>query len=69
MTDLVITGQPEVAVKVNYAVTDIVIANWIDNEGKFYCPLFITINTVTLCGLDYASPEAFATAISDNVAT
>lgn len=69
MTDLVITGQPEVAVKVTYEATNIYLANWIDNEGNFYCPLFITINTVTLCGLDYASAEDFATAIYDNVAS
>lgn len=68
LAEINVTGVPEVAVEVTYNASDIVLANWIDNEGKFYCPITITINTTKLCGLDYASPEAFATAIADNVA-
>ena len=69
MAEINVTGTPEVAVRVSYAASDITLANWVDNEGKFYCPIIIKINTTTLCGLDYASPEAFATAITDVVAS
>ena len=68
MAEINISGQPEVAVEVTYEVTNIYLANWVDNDGNFYCPLKIKINSTVLCGLDYAKPEDFAKAISDNVA-
>ena len=69
MAEINVTGIPEVAVKVTYAASDVVLANWVDNEGNFYCPIIINVNGTALCGLDYATPEAFATAITDVIAS
>ena len=68
LAEINVTGIPEVAVEVTYAASNIVFANWIDNEGKFYCPITITICGTPLCGLDYNSPTAFADAITGMVA-
>ena len=67
MTEIAITGTPEVAVEVTYAVTNIYLANWIDNEGKFYCPITINVCGTPLCGLDYESADKFAEAITNLV--
>lgn len=67
LTKVTLSGSPEVAVKVSYTGTLTLVGWTIGTE--FYCPLKITINTTTLCGLDYASADAFATAVSDVIAT
>ena len=68
MAEINVTGVPEVAVKVTYAASDIYLGNWVDNEGKFYCPIIINICGTELCGLNYNSPDEFATAITNMVA-
>lgn len=65
VTDISITGTPEVAVEVKVESTVTLTDNWIVN-GDFYCPLIITIGTTKICGLDYTGANAaenFAAAI------
>lgn len=61
----------EVAVNVQYAATLTLNENWKDEEGKFYCPLRITIATKGgnehYYGLDYTSATLFAQAVQDAI--
>lgn len=53
-----ITGQPEVAVKVE-TTANVVLTGWnVDDGGEFYCPLVFTIGNKTINGLDYSSRNA-----------
>ena len=74
MASMVLSGTPEVAVKVSYEATVVDLGdNWIDKDdnSKFYCPLKVVIrkddSTTTLCGLDYATAGEFEQAIKDNI--
>ncbi len=62
-----ISGTPEVAVKIIYGATVELSGNWLDENGKFYCPLKVYVNGTPLCGLQYASADAFEQAIVDHV--
>ncbi len=59
-----VTGKPEV--KVNVTLTaDLDLgetAAW-EVENAFYCPITITVNGTSYCGLDYDSASAFETAV------
>ena len=71
MANIVITGQPEVAVRVTYDVTKFELTNWVvgvDKEGNeaantYYCPIAITVkqgaNEKHFYGMNYASADAF----------
>ena len=59
------TGTPEVSVKVEIT-PDLQLTNWVAN-GKFYCPLKITVNGTTYHGLDYPSSAAFETAVENAI--
>jgi len=61
--DIEITGTPEVAVDVSIVATVSVSDNWVDADGKFYCPVVVTVGTTEFNGLDYESATAFAAAI------
>lgn len=64
-----VTGTPEVAVEVKYeahvtfneSLTEP--DNWKDKDGKYYCPLVITVNGTAYKGLDYASTSEFEDAV------
>lgn len=43
MISMELAGVPEVAVRVSYTGTFDISDNWLDGNGKFYCPLVITI--------------------------
>jgi hypothetical protein len=70
MTGFTVSGTPEVDVTVNYTNVDVELGNnWIDkfDIDKFYCPIAITVSnnagTVTLCGLNFATADAFELAV------
>lgn len=52
-----ITGQPEVAVKID-TTAYVDVKGWEVNNGEFYCPLKFTIGDTTINGLDYSSDTA-----------
>ena len=64
-----LTGTPEVAVKVTYEANVVMLRNWQDKNGNFYCPLIFTItngtNTTTVSTANPAinSAETFQAAI------
>lgn len=58
-----ITGTPEVDVQVTYVATLDLGDAWVDSTDNYYCPIIITVNTVEFYGLDYASADAFETAV------
>lgn len=64
-----ITGTPEVAVKVEIEADVKVEGDWTDDEGKYYCPVIVTVGTTDICGLDYASAGDFASAIASALTT
>lgn len=65
--DIKITGTPEVAVDVAIVATVELSDNWVDADDSFYCPIVITINDTTFCGLDYDNAGDFADAIKANI--
>ena len=71
MVRMAISGTPEVAVQVTYAATLTLNDKWTDKEGKFYCPLRITIATSDgnehYYGLDYDNATLFAQAVQDAI--
>ena len=73
MVSMELKGTPEVAVQVTYLATVTLNDNWMNEEGKFYCPLQIKVtsetgtNGVTICGLDFKSKDAFQTAVATEI--
>lgn len=73
MVSMTLKGTPEVAVQVTYLATVTLNDNWVNAEGKFYCPLQIKVtsetgtNGVTICGLDFDSKTAFETAVATEI--
>ena len=68
LASMTLSGKPEVSVKVTYTGT-VQLTGWTDSNGDFYCPVKVTVEETKLCGLDYASSDAFITAIQDNIAS
>ena len=68
LASMTLTGKPEVSVKVTYTGT-VELSGWTNSGGKFYCPVKVNVAGTKLCGLDYASSDAFITAIQDNIAS
>lgn len=68
MASMTLTGTPEVAVKVTYAAEEFNLSGWTTNGTDYYCPLVITVGGTKLDGADYASEEAFETAVKNAVA-
>ena len=62
---LTITGQPEVAVKID-ATAELELTDWAV-DGVYYCPLVITVGTTEFKGNDYADAEAFEKAVEDAI--
>lgn len=73
MVSMKLQGTPEVAVQVTYLATVTLNDNWVNADGKFYCPLQIKVtsdkgtNGVTICGLDFDSKDAFQTAVANEI--
>lgn len=69
MSNFAVTGTPEVAVRVTYDATVKLGNDWVDKDdlAKFYCPVKVKVGATTLCGLDYASADAFEAAIKANI--
>ena len=69
LTAFDVSGTPEVDVTVTYVPVVELGDNWIDKYdlAKFYCPVTFTVSTNSgtdsICGLDYASADAFEDAI------
>ena len=63
---ITVTGTPEVAVNINTEAT-VTINGWELTGSVFYCPVVVTIGTTEICGLDYNSATAFATAIENEI--
>ena len=62
LTDVVLSGTPEVAVRVTYEAT-VDLSNWNISGVEYYCPLVITVEGNDYYGMDYASEAEFETAI------
>ena len=62
---LTITGQPEVAVKID-ATAELELTDWAV-DGVYYCPLVITVGTTEFKGNDYVDAEAFEKAVEDAI--
>lgn len=60
------SGTPEVAVAVNF-VAHFAITNWTIDDGSFYCPIEITIDGVTIKGIEYNDNETFEQAVTDKI--
>jgi hypothetical protein len=67
LASMTLSGKPEVSVKVTYTGT-VQLTGWTNSNGDFYCPVKVKVATTNLCGLDYATPADFITAIQDNIA-
>ena len=70
MAKMVLSGTPEVDVKVTYVGTFDLSDNWVDSNGDYYCPLEITIKgetTETVKGLNYSSVTAFEDAVKAKI--
>lgn len=66
---ITVTGQPEVAVEVETTATVNLGENWVDDEGKYYCPLVFTVAGKPYSGLDYDNIIAFQNAIEGAIET
>ena len=64
LSEIKITGTPEVAVEVTYTAAVDFGANWVDENGDYYCPIEITVDGTTYKGTDYLSIGAFEDAIA-----
>lgn len=63
-----VKGTPEVSVKV-LTTADMELGDkWVAGGG-YYCPITITVNGTDYCGLDYASADAFETAVETAITT
>ena len=62
---LTITGQPEVAVKID-ATAELELTDWAV-DSAYYCPLVITVGNTEFKGNDYADAEAFEKAVEDAI--
>ena len=68
MAAFTITGTPEVAVNVEFKGTLELGDKWVDSTSHYYCPLEITVENETFKGKDYASADAFETAVNEKIA-
>ena len=67
LTDVKITGKPEVAVRVTYDAT-LDIGGWNLNGAGYYSPIIITVETEKICGLHYGSEALFEAAVKTAIA-
>ena len=71
ITDLSITGTPEVAVRVDTVAT-VTVENW-DVDGSYYCPLIFNIAGTEVKGLTYigngGGADSFASDLKEPIET
>ena len=73
MVSMALAGTPEVAVRVNYTGKFDISDNWVDGEGKYYCPLVITIKNslddagTKFDGRAYANAGEFETSVNNAI--
>ena len=67
LSDITITGKPEVKAQVSYAATVDLGDNWVDSNSKYYCPLVVTVNDTVINGIDQTSVENFENAIKNAI--
>lgn len=63
LTDIALSGTPEVQVEVKFE-SNFDIGGWLLNGTVYYCPIVITIDGVEYYGMSYASEEAFEDAVN-----
>ena len=76
---IILSGKPEVAVKVDVKATDVKVENWTIGEGEnaeFYCPITLTFSngkdgdaakSETISGLTCGTAAEFVTAITTKI--
>ncbi|MCM1284969.1 MAG: hypothetical protein NC213_03380 [Acetobacter sp.] len=65
VTAMEITGEPEVAVHVDYTA-DLKLANW-EIDDEFYCPIEITVDGDIIKGTAFDTAEEFEKAVEDAI--
>lgn len=63
MASMVLSGKPEVAVKVSYEGAFDISSNW-TVDGVFYCPLVITVGETEINGANFSKETDFETAVN-----
>lgn len=66
LTETMITGKPEVAVRVTNEATVTLNDKWIV-DGNFYCPIEITVNGVKVDTSTCTDKDTFATAVANAI--
>lgn len=67
MVSVVLGGKPEVAVRVTYTGAFDISDNWLDGNGKFYCPLVIKVNDTVFDGRAYDNAAAFEESVNNAI--
>lgn len=67
MASIILTGKPEVKVKVNYGGEVTFNDKWVDKNGNYYCPIKVRVNNDTIKGEDYTSTDEFKAAIEEKI--
>lgn len=63
LTDIAMSGTPEVAVEVKFE-SNFNIGGWLLNGTEYYCPIVITIDETEYYGMSYTSEEDFEAAVN-----
>ena len=66
LTNMTITGMPEVAVRVANEATVTLNDKWFVGDD-FYCPIIITVGETEIDGKDYTTAEDFAAAVKTEI--
>lgn len=67
ISNITITGTPEVDVKVTYRAEIVLGDKWLNEAGAFYCPLVFKVGNETIKGLDFDSADLFAAAVAEKI--
>ena len=67
LTQVTLSGTPEVAVRVTNEATVELGDNWVVNTTEYYCPLEVTVGTDTLKGTTYSNADEFESAIKAKI--
>lgn len=69
LTNVKITGAPEVAVRITNEATVSIGDKWTGADGSYYCPLVITVNGTDYYGMDYTNAADYADAVQNAIKT
>ncbi len=67
----IVTGEPEVAVRIAYTLDEMELLNWEVTEGSstvFYCPIVFTVGSDEVDGTDYDSADSLIEALTETIA-